>query len=123
MVVTGFVMWFEEDLADSIMPLWLWEVCQVVHRFEAILAFLAIVVWHFYYVFANPDESPLALTWHDRPHDACMSWRSRILPSMREGDGAAKTAAAEGCVGGGRERPGCRVSERRAGKAGRCARR
>jgi formate dehydrogenase gamma subunit len=62
MVLTGFVMWFEET-SLTYMPLWLWEVFQVVHRFEAILAFLAIVVWHFYYVFANPDESPMSLTW------------------------------------------------------------
>lgn len=62
MIVTGFVLWFENE-ALQIMPLWLWEVFRVVHFYEAILAVLAIVVWHFYYVFINPDEAPMALTW------------------------------------------------------------
>jgi hypothetical protein len=34
-----------------------------VHRLEAVLAVLSILVWHFYYVFINPDEAPMALTW------------------------------------------------------------
>jgi cytochrome b subunit of formate dehydrogenase len=62
MVATGFVLWFEVESA-RLMPRWLWEVFQTVHRYEAILAALAILVWHFYYVFANPDEAPMALTW------------------------------------------------------------
>ena len=62
MVLTGLVLWFE-GTALKLMPLWLWEVFQVVHRFEAILAFGAIVVWHFYYVMVNPDEAPLSLTF------------------------------------------------------------
>ena len=62
MAATGFVLWFENE-ALQVMPLWLWEVFQVVHRFEAILAVLAVIVWHFYYVFINPDESPMSLTW------------------------------------------------------------
>ena len=62
MVITGFVLWFEE-IALKFIPLSLWEVFQVVHRYEAILAFLAIIVWHFYYVFVNPDEAPMSLTW------------------------------------------------------------
>ncbi len=62
MVVTGFILWFE-DIATTFMPRWLWEVFAVVHLYEAILAVLAIVVWHFYYVFINPDEAPMSLTW------------------------------------------------------------
>jgi len=62
MMLTGFVLWFEE-WALGFMPLWLWEVFHVVHRMEAILAALAILVWHFYYVMINPDEAPLSLTW------------------------------------------------------------
>lgn len=62
MVVTGFILWFE-DIAMIFMPRWLWEVALIVHLFEAILATLAIVVWHFYFVMINPDESPLSLTF------------------------------------------------------------
>ena len=62
MIVTGLVLWFENQ-ALQVMPLWLWEVFKVVHLYEAILATLAILVWHFYFVFINPDEAPMALTW------------------------------------------------------------
>ncbi len=62
MVITGFILWFEQ-YSLAIMPLWLFEVFAVVHRLEAVLAVLSIIVWHFYYVFINPDEAPMALTW------------------------------------------------------------
>lgn len=62
MVVTGLVLWFQ-DLSLRVMPLWLWEVFQVVHRYEAILAVAAIVIWHFYHVLLNPDEAPMSLVW------------------------------------------------------------
>ena len=62
MMVTGLILWFQ-DIALMFMPLWLWEVCRVVHFYEAVLAFLAIIVWHFYFVMFNPDESPLSLTF------------------------------------------------------------
>ena len=35
----------------------------MVRRLEVILAVLAVIVWHFYYVIINLDESPMALTW------------------------------------------------------------
>jgi hypothetical protein len=34
-----------------------------VHYFEAILATLAIIVWHFYFVIFNPDVYPMNLSW------------------------------------------------------------
>lgn len=64
MGVSGVVLWFEET-ALGLMPLGLWEVFQVIHRYEAILAVLAVAVWHFYQVFANPDHAPMSLVWLD----------------------------------------------------------
>ena len=64
MVVTGFILWFK-TASLSIMPLWLYNVFGVVHRYEAILAVLAIVIWHFYHVMVNPDEAPLSTVWID----------------------------------------------------------
>jgi len=44
--------------------------------YEAILATLAIIVWHLYYVFVNPDFAPMSFTWidgklsrHDMEHE------------------------------------------------------
>jgi hypothetical protein len=62
MVATGFILWFQE-IALMFMPKWLWDVALVIHLYEAILAVLAIIVWHFYYVMINPDEAPVSLTF------------------------------------------------------------
>lgn len=44
---------------------WLVDVATVVHYYEAILATLAIVVWHFYQVFFDPDVYPMNGAWWD----------------------------------------------------------
>ncbi len=58
MVATGLVLW-ANNLALRFLPkLWL-DVATSVHFYEAILATLAIVVWHFYSVIFDPDVYPL----------------------------------------------------------------
>ncbi len=64
MVVTGFLLWFEDEALRHI-PLWGLDVATIVHYYEAILATLAIIVWHLYYVFINPDFAPMSFTWID----------------------------------------------------------
>lgn len=59
MAVTGVVLWFEVPFLNR-FPYWAFEVASVVHLFEAILASLAIVVWHFYFVMLRPDVFPLS---------------------------------------------------------------
>lgn len=61
-MVTGFALWFETD-AMRYMPLWFLDVATLVHLYEAWLATLAILVWHFYYVIFNPDVYPVNWTW------------------------------------------------------------
>jgi cytochrome b subunit of formate dehydrogenase len=62
MAVTGFVLWFENwSLAH--LPAWAADVATVVHFYEAILASLAIVVWHFYAVFLDPLVYPMDTAW------------------------------------------------------------
>jgi hypothetical protein len=62
MIVTGAVLWFKTE-ATVFIPKWGLDVADLVHFMEALLASLAIIVWHFYYVIANPDISPMNLTW------------------------------------------------------------
>ena len=62
MVVTGFALWFETDVM-RFAPLWMLDVATMVHYYEAWLATLAIVVWHFYMVIFNPDVYPMNWTW------------------------------------------------------------
>ena len=39
------------------------DVSRTVHFYEAVLATLAIIVWHFYFVIFNPDVYPMNLAW------------------------------------------------------------
>jgi cytochrome b subunit of formate dehydrogenase len=62
MAATGFALWFE-NLALHYLPKWVLDLATMVHYYEAWLATLAIVVWHFYMVIFNPDVYPVNWTW------------------------------------------------------------
>lgn len=62
MTVTGFSLWFE-NLSLQFLPKWLLDAATVVHYYEAWLATLAILVWHFYFVIFNPRVYPMSLVW------------------------------------------------------------
>ena len=62
MGATGFVLWFK-DFFFSIVGNVGMDIATAIHYYEAILATLAIVVWHFYFVFINPDVSPMNKAW------------------------------------------------------------
>ena len=64
MILTGLILWFP-TIATRHLPAWSFPVSEVVHYYEAWLAFLAIVVWHLYFVIANPEVYPLNLTFMD----------------------------------------------------------
>jgi formate dehydrogenase gamma subunit len=58
MGVTGLMIWFKMDVT-RFLPRWAVDVALTIHYYEAILACLAIVVWHFYHVIFDPDVYPL----------------------------------------------------------------
>jgi cytochrome b subunit of formate dehydrogenase len=58
MGATGIVLWFNNYFI-GLFTLLGWNVAQAVHYYEAWLATLAIVVWHFYFVIFNPSTYPL----------------------------------------------------------------
>jgi cytochrome b subunit of formate dehydrogenase len=62
MTATGIIMWFNNYFMGIITKLG-WDIARTVHYYEAWLAFLAIVVWHFYFVIFNPDVYPMSLAW------------------------------------------------------------
>jgi formate dehydrogenase gamma subunit len=62
MVATGAVLWFE-NFALRFLPKWMLDAATLVHYYEAWLATLAIIVWHFYMVIFNPDVYPMNWTW------------------------------------------------------------
>lgn len=62
MIVTGLILMFE-GLSLHFLPKWLIDVMLVIHFFEALLATLAILVWHFYWVIFDPHVYPMNWTW------------------------------------------------------------
>ena len=58
MGVTGLMIWFKMDVT-AFLPRWVVDVAMTIHYYEAVLACLAIVVWHFYHVIFDPDVYPL----------------------------------------------------------------
>lgn len=62
MAATGFVLWFPTTFTQF-LPFWIVKVSEVIHYYEAILATLAIIVWHFFFVILHPEEYPMNLSW------------------------------------------------------------
>ena len=62
MTVTGFILWFKTEWLMA-FPMWTYDAARAVHFYEAILATLTIIVWHFYSVIFNPDTYPMSWAW------------------------------------------------------------
>ncbi|HSC78015.1 MAG TPA: cytochrome c3 family protein, partial [Candidatus Acidoferrales bacterium] len=62
MGVTGLLLWFE-NFTLEFFPKWVADASTAIHFYEAILASLAILVWHFYWVIFDPDVYPMDTTW------------------------------------------------------------
>jgi cytochrome b subunit of formate dehydrogenase len=58
MTATGIVLWLESRWSKFIL-----DIAILIHSMEAILACLAVVVWHFYEVHIRPGKSPTDITW------------------------------------------------------------
>ena len=64
MAGTGIMLWAKLSVG-SILARWWLDVATAIHFYEAVLATLAIVVWHFYQVFFDPDVYPMNWAWWD----------------------------------------------------------
>ncbi len=84
MSVTGLLLWLE-NVSLRLLPSWLLDVATAIHFYEAILATLAILVWHFYWVIFDPDVYPMDLSWWNGRSPA-----SRVLE--RQPDAAAASS-------------------------------
>ena len=75
MIITGAMLIFTEHGAATLPKVW-HDVAQVIHFYEALLATLAILVWHFYWMIFDPKEYPMNPSWligkkaAERPEDA-----------------------------------------------------
>jgi cytochrome b subunit of formate dehydrogenase len=62
MALTGFLLWFE-NFTLHWFPKWVIDLATTIHFFEAVLASLAILVWHFYFVMFDPLVYPMDTAW------------------------------------------------------------
>jgi formate dehydrogenase gamma subunit len=64
MAATGVMLW-AKVFFGNLLPRWLLDVATAVHFYEAVLATLAILVWHFYHVFFHPEAHNMNWSWWD----------------------------------------------------------
>ncbi len=62
MTITGLMLW-AHNLVLTWLPKVALDLAGQIHFYEAILAALAIVVWHFYSVIFDPDVYPMDTAW------------------------------------------------------------
>ena len=58
MSATGLLLWTEYKWSKFIL-----DIAKLVHGMEAILACLAIIIWHLFEVYLLPHKSPISKTW------------------------------------------------------------
>lgn len=58
-IASGLILWFFVPFLNR-FQYWVFELATTVHYYEALLATLSIIVWHFYYTIYNPIVFPLS---------------------------------------------------------------
>jgi formate dehydrogenase gamma subunit len=64
MGLTGLMIWFKLGIF-AFLPRWAVDISLAIHFYEAVLATLAIIVWHFYHVIFDPDVYPINWAFYD----------------------------------------------------------
>jgi len=62
MAVSGLLLW-AQNWSLRRFPTWVLDAATAAHWYEAILATLSILVWHWYLVIFDPDVYPMDLAW------------------------------------------------------------
>ncbi len=62
MGATGIILWFDNYFLNVLTKLG-WDIARAIHYYEAILATLAIMVWHWYFVTFSPSAYPMNASW------------------------------------------------------------
>lgn len=93
MGLTGVMMWAKVLVGDLFARWWV-DVATAIHYYEAILATLAIVVWHFYQVFGDPDVYPMNWAWWNgkMPIEQYKHEHALDTESLKEAEAAKGTA-------------------------------
>lgn len=101
MGATGLMVWGKIEVT-RFMPRWALDVALTIHYYEAILACLTIVVWHFYHVILDPDVYPLnwacwngkvSRRWQEEHHPLEPSPQSGATPATGGGSPSGQKTA------------------------------
>jgi cytochrome b subunit of formate dehydrogenase len=104
MALTGVMLWAKVSVGNLLARWWV-DVATTVHYYEAILATLAIIVWHFYQVFLDPDVYPMNWAWWDgkMPVEQYRHEHELDTEALAEADANAKAAAEDEAESGEKE--------------------
>lgn len=87
MLLSGLLMWFPVKAGEwlGLSKAWV-DVAGVVHYYEAWLATLAILIWHFFFVIYHPEEYPMSLSWltGKMPVDSMAERHPKELERLRQ---------------------------------------
>ena len=90
MASTGIMLW-ARVFFGNLLPRWWLDIATAIHLYEAILATLAIIVWHLYQVLLDPDVYPMNWAWWDGK----MSFEHYLEEHGLDGETLLQAAAAE----------------------------
>ncbi|MCK4765669.1 MAG: cytochrome b/b6 domain-containing protein [Candidatus Aminicenantes bacterium] len=62
MLLSGLILWFPKSIPAG-WPAWIIGAARVLHFYEAVLATLAILIWHGFHTILHPDEYPMNTAW------------------------------------------------------------
>jgi len=62
MILTGMMLIFN-NLVMRYLPKWILDVAATIHFYEAVLATLAILIWHLYFSIFSPEHYPMNWSW------------------------------------------------------------
>jgi cytochrome b subunit of formate dehydrogenase len=103
MGATGLMAWFKVGVG-WFLPRWSVDVALAVHFYEAVLATLAIVVWHFYQVMFDPDVYPLNWAFWDGKMSEELYHEEHPLDALRHMEQQTSAAGAGASGDGSRNR-------------------
>ncbi len=84
MGLTGLMIWMKLSVFGFLPRGWI-EIALAVHYYEAILATLAIIVWHFYHAIFDPDVYPINWAFYDGRVSEELLRRARARLSAESG--------------------------------------
>jgi formate dehydrogenase gamma subunit len=88
MLITGLILWFPKSIPAS-WPAWIINVARIIHYFEAILATLAILIWHGFFTIFHPDEYPMNTAWltgYITEEEANTHFTEEAIKRMKKGE-------------------------------------